>query len=81
MAPTVAAETGAASIPSYDDLDVIAGQGTVALEVLDHAACLTHSIAAARPVTLERPDTIAVGPGPRPRGAGRFRSRGSWPTT
>jgi len=33
----VAAETGAVQIPPYDDVDVIAGQGTVGLEILRQA--------------------------------------------
>ncbi len=36
-AESVAAASGAALIPPYDDLDVIAGQGTVGLEILHHA--------------------------------------------
>jgi threonine dehydratase len=38
-ATRVAAETGATLIPGYDDLDVIAGQATIALELLRHTDC------------------------------------------
>jgi threonine dehydratase len=38
----VAAETGATPISSYDDLDVIAGQGTVVQELLEQAADVDH---------------------------------------
>src|SRR5262249_12129193 len=33
----IAAETGMTMVPPYDDLDVIAGQGTVGLEILQRA--------------------------------------------
>ncbi|MFN2327347.1 MAG: threonine/serine dehydratase [Chromatocurvus sp.] len=35
IARAIAAETGAALVPSYDDPDIIAGQGTAGLEILE----------------------------------------------
>ena len=40
IAAQLAAERGATLVPSYDDPDVIAGQGTVGLEIAEQAAAL-----------------------------------------
>jgi threonine dehydratase len=45
MVATVAAETGAELIPPYDHPDIIAGQGTVALELMEQAPGLDAIIA------------------------------------
>jgi threonine dehydratase len=35
IASTISAETGATVVPSFDDVHIVAGQGTVGLEILD----------------------------------------------
>jgi threonine dehydratase len=74
-----AAETGAVYVPPFDDRDVIAGQGTIGLELLEEAADaeaivvpvggggLVSGIGAA--VALS-PRSGVPGPGPRPRVVG-----------
>jgi len=44
LAHQLAAERGATIVPPYDHPDIIAGQGTVALELLDQARALNASI-------------------------------------
>jgi threonine dehydratase len=42
IARDLAAKSGAVIVPSYDDPDIIAGQGTVALEFVEQAAGTRH---------------------------------------
>ena len=40
LAATISAERGAVVVPSFDDYDIIAGQGTIGLELVQQAAAL-----------------------------------------
>lgn len=46
MAAEIAAQTGATLVPAFDDLDVIAGQGTVGLELMQQMAARDRTASA-----------------------------------
>ena len=81
IAARIAAERGAVVVPAFDDPDIVAGQGTVGLEIAEQCAELgvtpmTSSCPAAAAASL-RASRSRSRPDPRPRTSGRRSRSGS----
>ena len=77
----LARDRGLTLVPPYDDLDVMAGQGTAALELAEDARPSERPIRTpASSASNRRPATTPADPSPRENGSGSTRCRPPSPT-